>query len=127
MCSSAGDDIDSFAAHCAVSRCISEAHSCMKRNHLGLSLFMIALLLVAMFPIRAYGFYVLLKFVICGGCAFLAVNAREEGRKNMLWFLGGLAVLYNPIIRFPLGREIWTAVNIVTILGLVVNLKGIKN
>lgn len=99
----------------------------MMKKHVGLHFALIAFLIVALFPIRAYGFYVLLKFVICGGCAFLAVNAREEGRKNMLWFLGGLAVLYNPIIRFPLGREIWTAVNIVTILGLVVNLKGIKN
>lgn len=97
------------------------------KKHVGLHLALIVFLIVALFPIRAYGFYVLLKFVICGGCAFLAVNASEEERKHMVWILGGLAVLYNPIVRFPLGREIWTVVNVVTILGLVVNMKGIKN
>lgn len=95
----------------------------MMKKHVGLHLALIVFLIVALFPIRAYGFYVLLKFVICGGCAFLAVNASEEERKHMVWILGGLAVLYNPIVRFPLGREIWTVVNVATIIVLFINMK----
>ena len=98
----------------------------MMKKHIGLHIALIVFLVIALFPIRAYGYYVLLKLVICGGCAFLAVKADAEGRKSMVWFLGGLAVLYNPIIRFPLGREIWTVVNIVTIIGLIVNAKMAK-
>ena len=97
----------------------------MKRR-VGLHLTLITFLIIALCPIHAYGFYVLLKLVICGGCAFLAGNASEEGRKNMVWVLGGLAVLYNPIVRFPLGREIWSVANIVTIIGLVIDMKDAK-
>lgn len=89
----------------------------------GLHLILMTFLIIAMFPIDEDGFYVLLKFAICGGCAFLAVNAREAGRKNMMWFLGGLAVLYNPIVRFSLGREIWMVVDVATIIVLFINMK----
>ena len=89
----------------------------------GLHLILMTFLIIAIFPIDEDGFYVLLKFVICGGCAFLAVNAREAGRKNMMWFLGGLAVLYNPIVRFSLGREIWMVVDVATIIVLGVNMR----
>ena len=70
--------------------------------------------------------YVLLKIVICGGCAFLAAIAYGDGRKYLVWFWGGLAVLYNPIIRFPLGRELWIFVNILTIIVLIVAMKTLK-
>ena len=96
------------------------------KKHVGLYIALITFLVIAVFPIHAYGFYVLLKFVVCGGCAFLAVKADVEGRKCMVWFLCVLAVLYNPVIRFPLGRVIWTIVNIVTIIGLIVDMKGAK-
>ena len=87
---------------------------------------MILMLGIALLPIRWYGYYVLLKFVVCGGCAFLAANAYDDGRKHLVWFLGGLAVLYNPIIRFPLGRELWIAVNILTIIVLIAAMRSLK-
>ena len=70
--------------------------------------------------------YVLLKIVICGGCAFLAAIAYGDGRKYLVWFGGGLAVLYNPIIRFPLGRELWMVINILTIIVLIAVMKSTK-
>jgi len=36
---------------------------------------MIAMLCIAMLPLHTYGYYVLLKFVICGGCGYLATRA----------------------------------------------------
>lgn len=87
---------------------------------------MIVMLGIALLPIRWYGYYILLKLVVCGGCVFLAANAYDDGRKHLVWFLGGLAVLYNPIIRFPLGRELWIAVNILTIIVLIAVMKSTK-
>jgi hypothetical protein len=80
---------------------------------------MIVMLGIALLPIRWYGYYILLKLVVCGGCAFLAANAYDDGRKHLVWFMGWLAVLYNPIIRFPLGRELWMVINILTIIVLI--------
>jgi hypothetical protein len=87
---------------------------------------MIVMLGIALLPIRWYGYYILLKLVVCGGCAFLAANAYDDGRKHLVWFLGGLAVLYNPIIRFPLGRELWMVINVLTIIVLVAVMKSTK-
>ena len=91
-----------------------------------LNAIMIVMLGIALLPIRWYGYYILLKLVVCGGCAFLAANAYDDGRKHLVWFLGGLAVLYNPIIRFPLGRELWIAVNVLTMIVLIVAMKVAK-
>ena len=87
---------------------------------------MIVMLGIALLPIRWYGYYILLKFVVCGGCAFLAANAYDDGRKHLVWSMGGLAVLYNPIIRFPLGRELWMVVNILTIIVLIAAMRSLK-
>ena len=87
---------------------------------------MMVMLGIALLPIRYYGYYVLLKIVICGGCAFLAAIAYGDGRKHLVWFMGGLAVLYNPIIRFPLGRELWIVINILTIIVLIAVMKSTK-
>ena len=87
---------------------------------------MMVMLGIALLPIRYYGYYVLLKIVICGGCAFLAAIAYGDGRKYLVWFMGGLAVLYNPIIRFPLGRELWMVINILTIIVLIAVMKSTK-
>ena len=87
---------------------------------------MIVMLGIALLPIRWYGYYVLLKLVVCGGCGFLAANAYDDGRKHLVWFMGGLAVLYNPIIRFPLGRELWMVINILTIIVLIAVMKSTK-
>jgi len=91
-----------------------------------LNAIMIVMLGIALLPIRWYGYYILLKFVVCGGCAFLAANAYDDGRKHLVWFLGGLAVLYNPIIRFPLGRELWMVINILTIIVLIAAMRSLK-
>ena len=88
---------------------------------------MMVMLGIALFPIRYYGYYVLLKIVICGGCAFLAANAYDDGRKHLVWVMGGLAVLYNPIIRFPLGRELWMVINILTIIVLIAAMRSLKS
>ena len=86
----------------------------------------IVMLGIALLPIRWYGYYILLKLVVCGGCVFLAANAYDDGSKHFVWFLGGLAVLYNPIIRFPIGRELWIAVNILTIIVLIAAMRSLK-
>lgn len=88
---------------------------------------MIVMLGIALLPIRWYGYYILLKLVVCGGCVFLAANAYDDGRKHLVWFMGWLAVLYNPIIRFPLGRELWMVINILTIIVLIAAMRSLKS
>ena len=99
----------------------------MKQENLTLKIAMIVMLVVAMFPIPFYGYYILLKLVVCGGFGYLATTAYSRGeRGGWLWLLGGIAVLYNPIVRLPMEREIWTLANLATIAVLVVSVKKAK-
>ena len=99
----------------------------MKQEGLMLKVAMILMLVVAMFPIPFYGYYILLKLVVCGGFGYLATTAYSRGeRGGWLWLLGGIAVLYNPIVRLPMEREIWTLANLATIAVLVVSMKRAK-
>ena len=69
-----------------------------------------------------YGYYMLLRLLICGVAAYLASEDAQGGRTAWAWLLGACAVLYNPIFKFPLGREIWTYVNVATIALLAIHM-----
>jgi low affinity Fe/Cu permease len=69
-----------------------------------------------------YGYYMLVRLLICGVCAYLASRDADSGRTGWVWVLGGCAVVYNPIFKFPLSREIWTIVNVATIALLAVHM-----
>lgn len=62
-----------------------------------------------------YGFYTLLRFVVTGASIFLVLGSWQDKRIGWLVVFGVLAVLYNPIIPFRLGREVWLPANIVSI------------
>jgi hypothetical protein len=62
-----------------------------------------------------YDYYVLLRVLVCGVCIYLAVQERDVGRMQWAWVLGGVAVLYNPVLKIHLDRQIWTVINMATI------------
>ena len=81
-----------------------------------------AMLLWALNPENPYGYYIILRWVCCGVFAFLAVQALAREMQGWTWVLGITAFVYNPIFRVHLTREIWSAVNIVTILIAIVSI-----
>jgi hypothetical protein len=74
-----------------------------------------------------YGYYGLLRVLVCGACAYLAAQDANHGKAEWAWVLGGCAVLYNPIFKIPLGRELWAAVNVATILMLGLHMWSSRN
>ena len=87
---------------------------------------LVALLIIAMLPIKCYGFYILLKFFVCALFGYRSVEFFNRNQSGMAWLYGAIALLYNPIIRFPLGRPTWTLINIATIIivAIVAKRKG---
>ena len=88
-----------------------------------LALLAAAFLLLALAPLP-YGYYTLLRLVVCGVAGYGAFVAAETGRTAWLLILGVLALLFNPVFPVPLGRELWRPVDaiaaaIVLISGLV--------
>ena len=86
----------------------------------------IAMLLWALNPDNPYGYYILLRIVLCAICAYLAFRALEIGVDAWVWTMGVTAVIYNPVIRIHLTREIWSVVNIATIIVLAISFATLR-
>ena len=54
-------------------------------------------LLIAVIPIFPYVFYQLLKLVVCGAAVFSAYLYSKEQKKNWMWIMIVVAVIFNPI------------------------------
>lgn len=73
------------------------------------------LLIGGMAPPLPYGFYTFLRIVTCIWGIHTIIRTQES--KGFLFLLSiGFTILYNPIIRIHLPREIWEPINIVTAL-----------
>lgn len=68
----------------------------------------------------------LLRIVCCAVCAYLGVAAASTGKTPWTWTLGIFAVIYNPVMRVHLTREIWSVVNVVTIIVLAVSVAQLE-
>ena len=79
----------------------------------------VAMLAWALVPTNLYSYYILLRIVLCGIFVFLAIKAHELKQVGWVWVLAITAVVYNPIVRVHLNREIWSIVNVATI-GLLI-------
>ncbi len=62
-----------------------------------------------------YGYYTLLRLVICGCSLYFAYHLYEKKDTAFVWVFGFIAVLYNPVIPVYLyEKEIWIVVNLIS-------------
>ena len=64
---------------------------------IGLPASSIALLVLAVVNRWPYGFYTLLRLVVCASAIFLAVQAQELAKNQWAWIMGAIAILFNPM------------------------------
>jgi hypothetical protein len=69
-----------------------------------------------------YGFYQFVRFAGLIGFAILAYQANQQGRQTEMIIFGGLALLFQPLFKVALGRQMWNIVDVVVGLGLVVSI-----
>lgn len=81
-----------------------------KRPHLILSL-VAALMLLGSLVRWPYGYYQLLRFVVCGVGVYVAFVAYKWQKLWATWLFGFIAFLFNPIIPIHLSREIWQPID----------------
>ena len=66
-----------------------------------------------------YGYFQLVRFLGLLGFAILAYQASEHQNKTKMIVYICLAVLFQPLIKIPLGREIWNIVDVIVGIGLI--------
>lgn len=70
-----------------------------------------SLLAIADMP---FGYYQLLRLVVTGYCAYLAVACFRERQEAWGWSFGFLALVYNPIFVITMSKEVHGLVNLAT-------------
>jgi len=92
----------------------------------------IALLIAAVFLFLAlfdgwpYGFFTLLRFVVFASSAYVAWIAYEAQKEKRVWIFGFLAVLFNPFIVIHLNREIWSVIDLIVGVFMIISVFVLK-
>lgn len=55
----------------------------------------------------SYGYYTFLRLVVCGVCSYSAYVTQKRNAKVLPTVYGLIAVLFNPIIKIYLPKEVW--------------------
>ena len=58
-----------------------------------------------------YGYYTLVRYLAM--CVFVYLALQSKGNENLMLIYLALAILFQPIIKLPLGREIWNIIDVV--------------
>ncbi len=68
-----------------------------------------------------YGYYQLLRFVVCGVSVYVAYMAYAWKKLWATWLFGIVAVLFNPLAPIHLSRDLWQPIDFAcaVIFGLV--------
>src|SRR6185312_12846839 len=79
------------------------------------------LLLVALVPLP-YGFYRLLRLVVCVCCGVIAYRTYDnDGFSPWAVALGFLVLLFNPFVPIHLSREVWAPIDLASSVFLFVH------
>lgn len=74
-----------------------------------------------------YGYFTLMRFVVCAVGAYLAYKTYEENEKSLwVWAFGFVAVLFNPIIIIHLQREQWMPIDLVVGIFFILSIFLVK-
>ena len=69
-----------------------------------------------------YGFYQFVRFAALIGFSVLAYQANQQGGQVEMIIFGALALLFQPLFKIALGREMWNLVDISVGIGLLVSI-----
>ena len=67
-----------------------------------------------------YGFYQFVRFAAMIGFGILAFRAFENEKQTEMIIYGVLALLFQPLFKIALGRELWNIIDVVVGIGLMI-------
>ncbi len=72
------------------------------------------MLTIAVFFKMPYGYYQLMRFVVCGVAGFCAYKAYEGRKQPWLFLAGFVALLFNPFVPIRFDRDTWRVLDFIT-------------
>ncbi|HUW19431.1 MAG TPA: DUF6804 family protein [Sedimentisphaerales bacterium] len=92
----------------------------MKRRPHLIPALIAALMLVGALERWPYGYYQLLRLVVCGVGVFVAYMAYNWKKLWVTWVFGFVALLFNPLVPIHLSREIWQPIDLICAISFTV-------
>lgn len=86
----------------------------------------IVVLLLALFPGLPYGYYQLLRWLVCGSCCYGAYLSHKNHNETWKWAYISLAILFNPILPIRFERELWQFLDIITAMIILTSIITFK-
>lgn len=83
-----------------------------KRPHL-IPAAIAALMLLGALGHWPYGYYQLLRFVVCAVSVYVAYTAYNWQKIWAMWLFGVIALLFNPLLPIHLSRELWQPIDVI--------------
>lgn len=71
-----------------------------------------------------YGYYQFLRIAATGYCVWVAWWAARSGSEAWTWIFAVLAILYNPVFKISMSRDVHGVINIVTAVLALVELRA---
>lgn len=69
-----------------------------------------------------YGYFQIVRFAALVGFAILAYNVNEQGHKREAITYVCLAILFQPLLKIALGRQLWNIIDVIVGTGLIVSI-----
>ena len=69
-----------------------------------------------------YGYYQLVRFLALVGFAYLAYHSYQQENKFETFIYVALALLFQPLFKIALGRDLWNIIDVVVGVGLIASL-----
>jgi hypothetical protein len=69
-----------------------------------------------------YGYYQLVRFIALAGFVLLAYNTYKQGNKTEAIIYICLAILFQPLVKIALGRQLWNIIDVVVGIGLLISI-----
>lgn len=86
------------------------------------SIVVMILLFIAIFPIEEYGYYILLRWIVCLTAIYIAYFSYEAEKIYWSWTMGIIALIFNPLIPFHLGKDVWIIVDFISAVIFGINI-----
>ena len=85
------------------------------------------LLLIAIPSWWPYGFYTLLRWVICAISVYVAYNFYKSKLSAWTFVFGSIAILFNPLFPIYLTKSSWVGIDFISSILFFVSAYSIKN
>ena len=86
----------------------------------------IVMLLITVLGCWPYGFYTLLRLVVCLTSIFVASFAYKARLRYWTYMMGLIALLFNPIIKVYFNKSTWQLIDLVTAIIFVISIAKLK-